>query len=115
MPYKKFYLTETAVNVYIIVHLFISVCARTQETSNELRKLREKTKMLKKEQIDFKTIQDILREGILAFSNFKEKWSKLVHFFEMTSNIIQVCLNKSVNKLIEQVSVTVDDIERQPG
>ena len=44
--------------------------------------------MLTKEQIDFKAIQNILREGILAFSNLKEKWSKLVHFFDMTSNII---------------------------
>ena len=71
--------------------------------------------MLEKKEINFEAIKDVLRQGILAFSNLKEKWSKLVQFFQMTSNIIEVCLNKSVKKMIDQVHETVDDIERQPG
>ena len=49
----------------------------------------------------FHNIKEYLMRGIVAVAELREQWSKLAQFFQMTSNIIHVCLNKSVKKLAE--------------
>ena len=84
----------------------ISACARAQETRKELREFRAKTTKLQTKKVDFDAIKEILKEGILTFAKLRDQWAKLVQFFQMTSNIIDVCLNKSVKKLVDEVEVS---------
>ena len=60
-----------------------------------------KTAELDIKKIDFEKIINILKE-------LRVQWSKLVQFFQMTSNFINVCLNKYVKKLTEQMEVAAD-------
>ena len=43
--------------------------------------------------------------SVRGLAEIRDQWSKMVQFFQMTSNIIDVCLNKSVTILTEQVKV----------
>ena len=58
--------------------------------------------------VNFEKIKEILEKGIFHFGELREQWSTLVQFFQMTSNIIDVCLNKSVKKLKKQVKVAAN-------
>ena len=82
--------------------------------SEELRQFVAESKQLDMKKVDFEKIREILRTGIMKFSELREQWSKMVQFFEMTSNIIDVCLNKSVKKLIEQIEVS-HEMQQQRG
>ena len=64
--------------------------------------------------VDFKKIREILRTGIMKFSELREQWSKLVQFFQKTSSIIDVCLNTSVKKLCKQLKVS-SGMQQQAG
>ena len=63
------------------------------------------TAELDMKKVDFEKIRETLKKGIIAFAELRDQWAKMVQFFQMTSNIIDVCLNKSVKKLTEQVEV----------
>ena len=52
-------------------------------------------------QIDFEKTAEILRRGILAFNNLREKWAKMVEFFQMVSNLIENSLNESVDSFLQ--------------
>ena len=55
------------------------------------------------------SVQKTTLENVVgSIAELREQWSKLTHFFQMTSNIIDICLHKSVKKLIEQVEVARD-------
>ena len=88
--------------------VLFSACARALETRKELREFRAKTTKLQTEKVDFEAIKEILKEGIRTFAKLRDQWSKLVQFFQMTSNIIDVCLNKSVKKLVDEVEVSAE-------
>ena len=45
------------------------------------------------------------QETLGGVTELRDQWSKLVQFFQMTSNIINVSLKESVKKLAEQVEV----------
>ena len=85
--------------------LVLSACERIKETSKELRQFMAETAELDMKKVDFEKIRETLRKGIVAFAELRDQWSKLVQFFQMSSNIIDVCLNKSVKKLTEKVEV----------
>ena len=82
--------------------------------SEELRQFVAESMQLDMKKVDFEKIREILRTGIMKFTELREQWSKMVQFFEMTSNIIDVCLNKSVKKLTEQIEVS-HEMQQQGG
>ena len=84
-------------------------------TRKELREFRAKTTKLKTKKMDFETFKEILKEGILIFAKLRDQWAKLVQFFQMTSNIIDVCLKKSVKKLVDEVEVSAERSKSVPG
>ena len=61
---------------------------------------------LEKKQYDLEKIREILEGAISVIAEHRVEWSKLVEVFQRTSNIIDVCLNKSVKKFTEQVDVS---------
>ena len=50
------------------------------------------------------TLNNIVR----SVAELREQWSKLNQFFQITSNIIDLCLNRTVKKLTEQIEVARD-------
>ena len=91
---------------------FSSISSVAQEefnnTSKELRQFLAETAQLDMKKVDFEKIRTILRKGIKAFAELRDQWSKLVQFFQMTSSIVEVCLDKSVKKLTKQIEKTSD-------
>ena len=87
---------------------FHSVCEGLKETNQELRQFMVETAELDMKKVDFEKIRETLKRGIVAFAELRDQWSKMVQFFQMTTNIINVCLNKTVKKLTEQVEVVGD-------
>ena len=79
---------------------------RFNDTGKELRQFLAETAQLDMKKVDFEKIRTILRKGIRAFAQLREQWAKMVQFFKMTSNIIEVCLDESVKKLTEQMEKT---------
>ena len=45
---------------------------------------------------------------VVAFAELRKQFATLVQFFQKTRNIIDVCLNKSVNKLVDEVEVSAE-------
>uniref|UniRef100_A0A674BQD6 Zgc:162509 n=2 Tax=Salmo trutta TaxID=8032 RepID=A0A674BQD6_SALTR len=64
------------------------------ETLNKMRNLHV-------EGIDFDTTIKMLAEGLSAMGELQEKWHKMVQFFQMVSNIIDTCLNTSLQDLVK--------------
>ena len=85
-----------------------SACERLQDTSKELRRFMAETAELDMKKVDFEKIKKILKEGIARFAELRKQWSQIIQFFQMTSNIIDVCLNKSVKKLTEKVEAVAN-------
>ncbi|KAJ1212888.1 hypothetical protein NDU88_000531 [Pleurodeles waltl] len=55
----------------------------------------------KLDKIDFDTAKNMLIKGLDALSKLKEQWEKMIYFFQMISSLIESCLVKSVNDLVE--------------
>ncbi|KAL0172470.1 hypothetical protein M9458_032781 [Cirrhinus mrigala] len=47
-------------------------------------------------EIDFKTTIEMLVKGMDAMGRVKEQWEKMVHFFQMVSNIVKTSLSKTL-------------------
>ena len=50
---------------------------------------------------DFEEIRKILRLGIQALASLRERWQKLVAFFQFVTNIIKVCQTESLKSFAE--------------
>ncbi|XP_078530755.1 uncharacterized protein LOC144817800 [Lissotriton helveticus] len=85
---------------------------RTQDMHKEsfetLKKENEKlTKILVEmrghnlEKIDFESAKNMLIEGLKSLGKVKEQWEKMICFFQMISSLIESCLSKDVNTLVE--------------
>ncbi|XP_076153559.1 uncharacterized protein LOC143136748 [Alosa pseudoharengus] len=48
-------------------------------------------------EIDFNTTMDMLVKGMKAMGKVKVQWEKMVHFFQMVSNIVKVSLSTTLN------------------
>ncbi|KAL1259266.1 hypothetical protein QQF64_009843 [Cirrhinus molitorella] len=51
-------------------------------------------------EIDFKTTIEMLIKGMDAMGRVKEQWEKMVHFFQMVSNIVKTSLSKTLKNFI---------------
>ncbi|KAK9977119.1 hypothetical protein ABG768_018940 [Culter alburnus] len=50
--------------------------------------------------IDFKTTIEMLVKGMDAMGRVKEQWEKMVHFFQMVSNIVKTSLSKTLTNFV---------------
>uniref|UniRef100_UPI00398F229B uncharacterized protein n=1 Tax=Pristiophorus japonicus TaxID=55135 RepID=UPI00398F229B len=48
--------------------------------------------------LDFDTTLKMLAQGLSALGRVREQWTKMIHFFEMVSNLIHICLTKSLTQ-----------------
>ncbi|KAJ1212887.1 hypothetical protein NDU88_000530 [Pleurodeles waltl] len=81
-----------------------------KESFENLKKENEKLTLIlvemrshKLEQIDFDTAKKMLIKGLDALGKVKEQWEKMIRFFQMISNLINSCLGKNVNELVQSV------------
>ncbi|KAL0172451.1 hypothetical protein M9458_032762, partial [Cirrhinus mrigala] len=51
-------------------------------------------------EIDFKTTTEMLIKGMDAMGRVKVQWEKMVHFFQMVSNIVKTSLTKTLTNFI---------------
>uniref|UniRef100_A0A8C1S233 Uncharacterized protein n=1 Tax=Cyprinus carpio TaxID=7962 RepID=A0A8C1S233_CYPCA len=51
-------------------------------------------------EIDFKTTIEMLIKGMDAMGRVKEQWEKMVHFFQMVSNIVKTSLSKTLTNFV---------------
>ncbi|KAK9960698.1 hypothetical protein ABG768_008541 [Culter alburnus] len=51
-------------------------------------------------EIDFKTTIEMLVKGMDAMGRVKEQWEKMVHFFQMVSNIVKTSLSKTLKNFV---------------
>ncbi|XP_039213034.1 uncharacterized protein LOC120314232 isoform X1 [Crotalus tigris] len=52
-------------------------------------------------EIDFEKAQKMLIKGLDPMGRVKEQWEKMVHFFQMISNLIDSCLNKRLTEFVK--------------
>ena len=76
--------------------------------STELRRLIADRNQLGMKKVDFEKIRESLNRVVVAFAELRKQFATLVQFFQKTRNIIDVCLNKSVNKLVDEVEVSAE-------
>ena len=58
--------------------------------------------------VHLKEIQSTLERGIKDFVELRDQWPKIVQFFHLTSNIMDVCLSKTGKKLTEHIEEATD-------
>ena len=80
------------------LHLFADHAALLQ-TSDISKQFMAVAATLEKKQYDLEKIREILEDAIRVIAELRVEWSKLVKVFQQTSNIIDVCLKKSVKKI----------------
>lgn len=51
-------------------------------------------------EIDFKTTIEMLVKGMDAMGRVKEQWEKMIHFFQMVSNIVKTSLSKTLTNFV---------------
>lgn len=74
---------------------------KMEEKNRVLAETLNKMRNLHVEGIDFDTTIKMLAEGLSAMGELQEKWHKMVQFFQMVSNIIDTCLNTSLQDLVK--------------
>lgn len=72
-----------------------------KESNRDLGEVLGKMEQLDLQKIDFGTIKKTLRDGIIAISELRIQWSKLVKFFQMMANLIECSMHKTLSKFLE--------------
>lgn len=54
---------------------------------------------------DFEEIRKTLRLGLQALASLREKWQKLVEFFQFVTSIIKACQNESIASFVQYAKV----------
>ncbi|XP_072120796.1 uncharacterized protein [Mobula birostris] len=73
-----------------------------KQSNRELDEVVERMRRCQVAEVDFGTTLKMLAQGLEALSRVREQWTKMIRFFEMVSNLIQVCLGKSLQMFAAQ-------------
>ena len=77
-----------------------------KESNKELSKVLQSLVEFSPEKIaNFDQIRETLIEGIKALASVRERWQKLVEFFQCITNIIKVCQKESLTSFVEYSKV----------
>ncbi|XP_067833653.1 myosin-2 heavy chain-like isoform X1 [Heptranchias perlo] len=80
-----------------------------QELKQSNKELDEILIMMRRCQVtemDFNATLKMLAQGLDALGRVREQWTKMICFFEMVSNLIHVCLTKSLKQFTEHSEAT---------
>ncbi|XP_055495920.1 uncharacterized protein LOC129699825 [Leucoraja erinacea] len=73
-----------------------------QERDRELEELLQQMRGCRVKELDLGDTLVLLAQGLRALGQVQEQWAKLIRFFQMMSNLIKVCLSKTLVQLAEQ-------------
>lgn len=77
-----------------------------KESNKELSKVLQSLVEFSPEKIaNFDQIRETLKKGIKALASVRERWQKLVDFFQCITNIIKVCQKESLTSFVEYSKV----------
>ncbi|XP_062856374.1 uncharacterized protein LOC134319241 [Trichomycterus rosablanca] len=68
-----------------------------EKNQKELTDILIQLRQCKVKEIDFNTTIEMLIKGMDAMGRVKEQWEKMVHFFQMVSNIVKTSLTRTLN------------------
>ncbi|XP_055035705.2 uncharacterized protein [Misgurnus anguillicaudatus] len=71
-----------------------------EKSQKELTEILVTLRNCELKEIDFKTTIDMLVKGMDAMGRVKEQWEKMVHFFQMVSNIVKTSLSKTLTNFV---------------
>ncbi|XP_016117239.1 uncharacterized protein [Sinocyclocheilus grahami] len=71
-----------------------------QNNEKELTEILVAMRNCKLKEIDFNTTIEMLVKGMDAMGRVKEQWEKMVHFFQMVSNIVKTSLSKTLTNFV---------------
>ncbi|KAI2655400.1 Queuine tRNA-ribosyltransferase [Labeo rohita] len=71
-----------------------------QKNQKELTEILVTMRNCELKEIDFKTTIEMLVKGMDAMGRVKEQWEKMVHFFQMVSNIVKTSLSKTLKNFV---------------
>ncbi|KAI2655440.1 hypothetical protein ROHU_000669 [Labeo rohita] len=71
-----------------------------EKNQKELTEILITMRNCKVKEIDFKTTIEMLVKGMDAMGRVKEQWEKMVHFFQMVSNIVKTSLSKTLTNFV---------------
>ncbi|KAL7871040.1 hypothetical protein SRHO_G00085370 [Serrasalmus rhombeus] len=79
----------------------------TEKNRIELLKIMTELKRLEPKEIDFEKRIKALAKGLEAMGQVKEQWEKLVHFFQLITNIVKTILTHNLNSFTQTVELAV--------
>ncbi|XP_016122764.1 uncharacterized protein [Sinocyclocheilus grahami] len=71
-----------------------------EKNQKELTEILVSMRNCELKEIDFKTTIEMLVKGMDAMGRVKEQWEKMVHFFQMVSNIVKTSLSKTLKNFV---------------
>ncbi|XP_078530730.1 uncharacterized protein LOC144817788 [Lissotriton helveticus] len=77
---------------------------KVQKENKELTTILVEMKSYSLKEIDFETAKKMLIKGLDCLGRVKKQWEKMILFFQMVSNLIQSCLDKNVNELVQSAT-----------
>ncbi|XP_032065511.1 uncharacterized protein LOC116503301 [Thamnophis elegans] len=72
-----------------------------KQQNNDLLDVLNEMRNCEKKEIDFEKAKQMLIKGLDAMGRVKEQWEKMVRFFQMISNLMDSCLNKSLTDFVK--------------
>ncbi|KAK2903271.1 hypothetical protein Q8A67_007984 [Cirrhinus molitorella] len=73
---------------------------KLEKNQKELTEILVTMRNCELKEIDFRTTIEMLAKGMDAMGRVKEQWEKMVHFFQMVSNIVKTSLNKTLTNFV---------------
>ena len=81
-------------------------CQEMKESNKKLGEVLQELAQFSPEKIaDFEEIRKTLRLGLQALASLREKWQKLVEFFQFVTSIIKACQNESIASFVQYAKV----------
>lgn len=71
-----------------------------EKNQKELTEILVTLRKCELKEIDFKTTIEMLVKGMDAMGQVKEQWEKMIHFFQMVSNIVKTSLSKTLTNFV---------------
>ena len=81
-------------------------CEEMKESNKKLGEVLQELAQFSPEKIaDIEEIRKTLRLGLQALASLREKWQKLVEFFQFVTSIIKACQNESIASFVQYAKV----------
>ncbi|XP_048449717.1 uncharacterized protein LOC109925802 [Rhincodon typus] len=71
-----------------------------KQSNKELDEILTMMRKCQVTKIDFDVTLKMLTQGLDALGRVREQWTKMIRFFEMVSNLIHICLTKTLKKFV---------------